>query len=64
MKKAIQRKTDTICSHSYVDPEKPNRRPWGRGREEKREGERQTIRDLKTENKLKVDGGWEGGESG
>ena len=23
---------DTICFHSYVDPEKLNRRPWGRGR--------------------------------
>ena len=21
---------DTICFHSYVDPEKLNRRPWGR----------------------------------
>ena len=33
-----------------------------------REGSRQTIRisfySLKTENKLRVDGGWEGGESG
>ena len=27
-----QRKTDTICFHSYVDLEKLNRRPWGRGR--------------------------------
>ena len=25
-----QRKTDTICFHSYVDLEKLNRRPWGR----------------------------------
>ena len=23
---------DTICFHSYVDPEKLNRNPWGRGR--------------------------------
>ena len=26
---------DTICFHSYVDPEKLNRRPWERGREKK-----------------------------
>ena len=31
----IQRKTDTVCFHSYVDPEKLNRRPWGRGRGKK-----------------------------
>ena len=38
-------KTDTICFHSYVDPEKVNRRPWGRGRKNKvREGGNQTIR--------------------
>ena len=30
-----QRKTDTICFHSYVDPEKINRRPCGRGRKKK-----------------------------
>ena len=48
-----------------MDPEKLNRRSWGRGKEKKvREGRRQTIRDLKTENKLRVDGGSEGGESG
>ena len=29
-------KTDTICFHSYVDPEKLTRRPWGRGREKER----------------------------
>ena len=41
-----QRKTDTICFHSYVDPEKLNRRPWGRGRKKKvRQGGSQTIRD-------------------
>ena len=42
-----------------MDPEKLNRRPWGRGREKKeaREGGSQNIRDLKTENKLRVDGG-------
>ena len=40
-------KTGTICFHSYVDPEKLNRRPWGRGREKKsyREGRRHTIGD-------------------
>ena len=31
-------KTDTICFHFYVDPEKLNRRPWGRRRGKKREG--------------------------
>ena len=37
---------DTISFHSYVDPEKLNRRPWGRGRKKKvREGGSQTIRD-------------------
>ena len=43
-----------------MDPEKLNRSPWGRGRKKKevREGESQSIRDLKTENKLRVDGGW------
>ena len=44
-----QRKTDTICFHSYVDPEKLNRNPWGRGRKEKKKevrvGESQSIRD-------------------
>ena len=43
----IHTKTDTICFHSYVDPEKLTRRPWGRGRGKKsyREGRRQTIKD-------------------
>ena len=27
-----QRKTDIICFHSYVDLEKLNRSPWGKGR--------------------------------
>ena len=27
-----QRKTDIICFHSYVELEKHNRRPWGKGR--------------------------------
>ena len=27
-----QRKTDTVCSRSYVDLEKLDRSPWGRGR--------------------------------
>ena len=36
-----------ICFHSYVDLEKLNRRPWGKGRGKNsyREGGRQTIRD-------------------
>ena len=28
-----QRKTDILCFHSYMDLEKLNRQPWGRGRE-------------------------------
>ena len=36
MKYVMQRKTDTICFHSYVDPEKLNRRPWGWGRGKKK----------------------------
>ena len=48
-----------------MDPEKLNRRPWGRGREEKKLGrEANHKRLLKTENKLRVDGGWKGRESG
>ena len=52
-----------------MDPEKLNRRPWGRGRKKKKkrevtEGGSQNIRDLKTENKLRFDGGLEGGEGG
>ena len=41
-----QAEKDTIGFLSYVDLEKFNRRPWGRGRGNKkvREGERQTIR--------------------
>ena len=36
-----------IWFHSYVDPEKLNRNPWGRGRKKKgvRVGENQSIRD-------------------
>ena len=66
--KVSQRKTDTIWFHSYVDPEKLNRNPWGRGREKKKkkrlewEREPKHKRLLKTENKLRVVGGWEGGE--
>ena len=30
-----KRKPDIICFHSYVDLEKPNRRPCGRGRGKK-----------------------------
>ena len=49
-----------------MDPEKLNRNPWGRGRKknEVRVGESQSMRLLKTENKLRVDGGWEGGGVG
>ena len=48
-----------------MDPEKLNRRPWGRRRKKKVRGrEPNHKRLLKTENKLRVDGGWEGGESG
>ena len=36
-----QRKTGTICFHSYVDPEKISRRPGGRGRRIKRVTERE-----------------------
>ena len=40
MKEVIQRKTDTICFHSYVDPEKLNRSPWGRERIKKKKLQR------------------------
>ena len=50
--------------YSYVDPEKLNRRLWGRGRKKKRGRESNHKRPFKTEDKLRVDGGWEGGESG
>ena len=40
-----QSEKDTICFHSYVDLEKLNRRPCGRGEKSYREGGRQTIRD-------------------
>ena len=43
-----QRKTDIICFHSYVELEKLNRRPWGKGSGKivtNREGGRQTTRD-------------------
>ena len=54
-----KRKTDTICFHSYVDPEKFNRRPCGRGRGKKLQRGKGANhkRFLKTENKLRVDGG-------
>ena len=38
---------DNICFHFYVDPEKLNRNPWGRGmkkKDEGRVGESQSIR--------------------
>ena len=50
-----------------MDPEKLNKRLWGRGRKKKkvRQGEPNHKRLLKTENKLRVDGvGREGGEGG
>ena len=51
-----------------MDPEKLNRRPWGKGRKKKKKKKRgrkpNHKRLLKTEDKLRVDGGWEGGESG
>ena len=52
--------------HSYVDPGKLNRRPWGRGRGKKLQGGKEVKhkRLLKTENKLRVDGGVGGRESG
>ena len=50
-----QRRTDIICFHSYVEFEKLNRRPWGRGRGKngyKRRGrEANHKRLLNTENK-------------
>ena len=42
------RKTDIICFCSYVERDKLNRRPWGKGRGKivtNREGEGQTIGD-------------------
>ena len=61
-----QRRTD-ICFHSYVDLEKLNRSPWGKGREKnsykQRRREANHKRLLNTENKLRVDGGG-GRESG
>ena len=50
--------------YSYVDPEKRNRRLWGRGRKKKLGRESNHKRLFKTEDKRRVDGGWEGGESG
>ena len=52
-----------------MGPEKLNTRPWGRGRGKtnkklQRGKEENHKRLLKTDNKLRVDGGWEGGESG
>ena len=43
-----QSEKDIISFHSYVELEKLNKRPWGKGREKivtNREGGRQTIRD-------------------
>ena len=35
--------TEKDSFHSYVDPEKLNRNPWGRGRKKKRERERERL---------------------
>ena len=43
-----QSEKDNICFHSYVELEKLNRRPWGKGREGEKivsNRERQTMRD-------------------
>lgn len=55
-----------LMFHSYVDPEKLNRTPWvmRRGKKSYREGSRETMRLLNTENNLRVDWGWGRGESG
>ena len=53
-------KTDTVCFHSYADPEKLNRRPWGRRRGQKklqRGKDTNHKRLFNTENKLRVDVG-------
>ena len=48
-----------------MDPEKLNRRPWGEGKEKKKLGrEPNHKRLLKTENKLRVDGGGREGKVG
>ena len=64
LSKISHTKTDTICLHSFVDLEKLNRRPWGKGREKnscKQKGrEPNHKRLLNTENKLRVDGRGEG----
>ena len=63
-----QAEKGTECFHSYVELEKLNRRPWGKGRG--KNSFRQTGREanpkrlLNTENKLRVDWGWGRGESG
>ena len=36
LRELSQAEKDTTCSHSYVDPEKLIRNPWGRGREKKK----------------------------
>ena len=60
MKYVRQRKTDTICFHSYVELEKLNRRPWRQARRKnsykQRGKEANHKRLLNTENKLRVDG--------
>ena len=68
-KKKYRSEYSLTLFHYYVDPDKLNRNPWGRGRRKKKkrlewEREPKYKRLLKTENKLRVDGGWERGESG
>ena len=36
LSEVTQSEKDTVCFHLYVDLEKLNRRPWGRGRGEKK----------------------------
>ena len=59
MQSEISQRTDIICFHSYVDLEKLNRRPWGKGRGKNsyKQGGRETNhkRLLSTENNLRVD---------
>ena len=52
-----QSEKDISCFHSYVDLEKFNRRPWGRGKGKKLQRGREANykRLLDTKNKLRVD---------
>ena len=67
MKQVSQRKTEIKCFHSYVDLEKLNKtmREGKRKNSYKQRGrEASHKRILNTENKLRVNGGWETGENG